>query len=93
MARKKQAVLNGDAIEANGGVNGHTNGHVNGAPKEISVYGEKTDINRWRLLDERGRQTWHYMTTNDDAKNWPQSIVDRYFLGLPTVSISQGRVH
>ncbi|KAL9046562.1 MAG: hypothetical protein Q9214_000633, partial [Letrouitia sp. 1 TL-2023] len=44
----------------------------------------KTDLARWRLLDERGRQTWHFMTTDDEARAWPQSTADKYFLGLPT---------
>lgn len=48
----------------------------------------KTDLARWRLLDERGRQTWHFMTTDDEARAWPQSTADKYFLGLPTVCAS-----
>lgn len=46
---------------------------------------EATDIQRWRLLDEQGRQTWHYLETDEEAKAWPQSIADRYHLGLPLV--------
>ncbi|TAQ87209.1 hypothetical protein B7494_g4465 [Chlorociboria aeruginascens] len=45
---------------------------------------ERTDYTRWRLLGERGRQTWHYLEDDEDAKEWPQTIADRYFLGLPT---------
>ena len=45
----------------------------------------RTDINRWRLLDERGAQTWHYLESDEDVKKWPQSIVDRHHLGLPLV--------
>ncbi|ERF73195.1 hypothetical protein EPUS_03036 [Endocarpon pusillum Z07020] len=45
---------------------------------------EKTDYSRWRLLDESGRQTWHYLTDNDEVQKWPQSIADKYHLGLPT---------
>ena len=45
----------------------------------------KTDLRRWRLLDERGRQTWHYLRTDEEVKEWPQSIADKYFLGLPIV--------
>ncbi|KAL8704534.1 MAG: hypothetical protein Q9201_002308 [Fulgogasparrea decipioides] len=45
---------------------------------------QHTDIQRWRLLDERGRQTWHYLKFDDEIKSWPQSIADKYFLGLPT---------
>jgi lanosterol synthase len=49
------------------------------------VLSERTDYTRWRLLDERGRQTWHYLEDDEDAKEWPQSTADKYFLGLPTV--------
>lgn len=46
---------------------------------------ERTDYSRWRLLDERGRQTWHYLEDDEDAAEWPQTTADKYFLGLPTV--------
>ncbi|KAI9647675.1 hypothetical protein NHQ30_004060 [Ciborinia camelliae] len=45
---------------------------------------ERTDYSRWRLLDERGRQTWHYLENDEDAAEWPQTTADKYFLGLPT---------
>ncbi|KAL8679021.1 MAG: hypothetical protein Q9186_004677 [Xanthomendoza sp. 1 TL-2023] len=62
---------------------------LNGASvKEPLANGElddqQTDPARWRLLDERGRQTWHYLQSDDELKAWPQSIADRYFLGLST---------
>ena len=47
---------------------------------------EKTDIQRWRLLDERGCQTWHHLESDEEVKAWPQSTADKYFLGLPLVS-------
>ena len=46
---------------------------------------ERTDYTRWRLLDEAGRQTWHYLEDDEDIKEWPQTTADKYFLGLPTV--------
>ncbi len=46
-----------------------------------------TDRSRWRLLDERGRQTWMYLNTKEESKAWPQSIADKYHLGLQVVSI------
>ncbi len=46
---------------------------------------ERTDYSRWRMLDERGRQTWHYLEDDQKIKEWPQSTADKYFLGLPTV--------
>jgi lanosterol synthase len=48
----------------------------------------RTDYSRWRLLDERGRQTWQYLETDEAVENWPQSTADKYFLGLPTVGVS-----
>ncbi|CAG8534492.1 20617_t:CDS:10 [Dentiscutata erythropus] len=44
---------------------------------------KSTDLNRWRLKVEHGRQTWHYLDNDDEIKNWPQSIVDKYWIGLP----------
>ena len=76
MPRTKQVTLNGNATE-----------HMNGfTQRGIVVEDEATDLQRWRLLDERGRQTWHYLDTDKKAKEWPQSVADRYFLGLPLVS-------
>jgi hypothetical protein len=46
---------------------------------------DRTDYNRWRLLDESGRQTWHYLEDDEEVKKWPQTSADKYFLGLPTV--------
>lgn len=46
---------------------------------------ERTDFSKWRLLDEAGRQTWHYLEDDEEAKEWPQSTADKYFLGLPFV--------
>ncbi|KAF3920313.1 hypothetical protein AA313_de0210112 [Arthrobotrys entomopaga] len=42
-----------------------------------------TDYTRWRLKDDHGRQTWHYLS-EEEAKKWKQSTADRYFLGLNT---------
>lgn len=49
-----------------------------------------TDIERWRLLDERGRQTWHYLQSDEQVKAWPQTTADRHHLGLPLVCILNG---
>ncbi|KAL3423098.1 lanosterol synthase [Phlyctema vagabunda] len=53
------------------------------SPKRIKTQ-ERTDFTRWRLLDEEGRQTWHYLADDAAATRWPQSTADKYFLGLPT---------
>ncbi|RVD80476.1 uncharacterized protein DFL_008373 [Arthrobotrys flagrans] len=42
-----------------------------------------TDYSRWRLKDDHGRQTWHYLS-EAEAKKWKQSTADKYFLGLNT---------
>ncbi|KAI9844859.1 MAG: Lanosterol synthase (Oxidosqualene--lanosterol cyclase) [Thelocarpon superellum] len=42
-----------------------------------------TEPSRWRLLDEAGRQTWHYLSL-DEVESWPQTVADKYHLGLPT---------
>ena len=62
--------------------------HMNGPAKHVqpTIRNAKTDHTRWRLKDDRGRQTWHYLETNEQLKQWPQTIADRYFLGMDTVS-------
>jgi hypothetical protein len=47
----------------------------------------RTDRTRWRLLDEDGRHTWHYVETDEQAKEWPQSTADKHFLNLPMVCL------
>ena len=48
-----------------------------------------TDYSRWRLaLTDDGGHTWHYMHTDEEAKRWPQTVLDRYWLGLPVVRVS-----
>jgi lanosterol synthase len=46
----------------------------------------KTDYTRWRLVNEEGRQTWRYLETDEENEAWPQTVADKYNLGLPTVS-------
>ena len=58
----------------------------NGVAKEVGgAEVEATDLTRWRLLDERGRQTWHYLERDEEVARWPQSTADKYFLDLPLV--------
>jgi hypothetical protein len=83
---------NGTAVSS---ANGHSKTSEKKRPIEVEVsstqpakrpkLSERTDYTRWRLLDERGRQTWHYLEDDEDAKEWPQSTADKYFLNLPTV--------
>ena len=70
--------------------NGHANGHANGSTQHDQKFHDaRTDLTRWRLRDDRGRQTWHYLETDEQLKAWPMSIADRFFLGLDTVSSVQ----
>lgn len=80
-----------------GQTNGHSNKHTNGNEAQTLIangnnaavrkpqLSNRTDYIRWRLLDERGRQTWHYLEDEEDVEDWPQSTADKYFLGLPLV--------
>ena len=43
---------------------------------------ESTDLSKWKLHNEAGRQTWHY--TENQAPE-AQKFYDRYFLGLDIV--------
>ncbi|OSX64198.1 hypothetical protein POSPLADRAFT_1069633 [Postia placenta MAD-698-R-SB12] len=43
-----------------------------------------TDYTRWRLrCSDDGRHIWHYLHTDEECKDWPQSDIDKYWLGLP----------
>ncbi|TFK45957.1 terpene synthase [Heliocybe sulcata] len=43
-----------------------------------------TDYTRWRLVNgDGGRHTWKYLRTDDECERWPQTDIDRYWLGLP----------
>ena len=46
---------------------------------------QTTDYARWRLRDDRGTHTWHYLETDADVAAWPQTTADKYFLGLDLV--------
>ena len=70
-------------------LNGSLGKYRSESPKtNAELQDEATDIERWRLLDDRGRQTWHYLESDEEVQEWPQSIADRYHLGLKLVSIS-----
>ncbi len=77
MARLRSAPQNGGATDSEKQHNGTTDGPTAADPA--------TDLQRWRLLDERGRQTWHYLTTDEDLEAWPQTTADKHHLGLPLV--------
>ncbi|KAL2840674.1 terpenoid cyclases/protein prenyltransferase alpha-alpha toroid [Aspergillus pseudoustus] len=48
-----------------------------------SPFLENFDRSRWRLRNENGRHTWHYLEDDNAAKKWPQTLADKYYLGLP----------
>ena len=44
----------------------------------------QTDLHRWRLrVSDVGRHVWHYLETDAEVEAWPQTPMDRYWLGLP----------
>lgn len=43
---------------------------------------ESTDLSKWKLHNDRGRQTWHYSENQSPEE---QKFYDRYFLGLDIV--------
>ena len=64
--------------------NGRANG--NGATKARGAEWEGgTDYSRWRMKDDRGTQTWHYLETDEEVEAWPQSTADKWYLGMDTV--------
>ena len=58
---------------------------VNGSAQALAAQerDDQTDRTRWRLKDDHGRHIWHYI--EKDAEHWPQTVADKYFLGLATV--------
>jgi lanosterol synthase len=71
---------------SNAWANGSNKSRAQDKPRSaIGVPGdEKTDYTRWRLKDDRGCQTWHYLESDDELAKWPQTAADRYFLGFDT---------
>ncbi|KAK3071224.1 hypothetical protein LTR53_009005 [Teratosphaeriaceae sp. CCFEE 6253] len=64
---------------------GNANGHANGPTKPVEGTADpRTDPYRWRLRDDRGIQTWHYLQTDEEAKRWPMTAADKHFQGLDT---------
>lgn len=51
-----------------------------------------TDLTRWRLKSVDGRQTWHYLESDKDCQNWPQTLLDKHSIGLPTVSLTLSNI-
>ncbi|KAF2021085.1 terpene synthase [Aaosphaeria arxii CBS 175.79] len=62
----------------------HAKAKANGVVKGSDFVNATTDRSRWRLKDDRGCQTWHYLETDEEVEAWPQTAADRYFLGIET---------
>ncbi|KAH8671423.1 terpenoid cyclases/protein prenyltransferase alpha-alpha toroid [Xylariales sp. PMI_506] len=50
----------------------------------LPVSESRTDLSRWRLHSDEGRQTWHYLEDEEAAKRLPQSYAEKWYLGMPT---------
>ena len=73
----------GDDKQANGSANVSTNGTIK--PIEDFDAELKTDHSRWRMKNVDGRQTWHYLESDEQLKAWPMTAADKYYLGQDTV--------
>jgi lanosterol synthase len=65
--------------------NGSANGTANGTVKEEHSVDLKTDHLRWRMKNVDGRQTWHYLESDEQLEAWPMTSADKYYLGMDTV--------
>jgi lanosterol synthase len=63
--------------------NAETTGDVTEAKRHKIA--DSTDRTRWRMRDDESRHTWHYLEDDEAVKAWPQSLADKYYLGLPLV--------
>jgi lanosterol synthase len=61
------------------------NGTANGTVKHDQPVDLKTDHLRWRMKNVDGRQTWHYLESDEQLKAWPMTSADKYYLGMDTV--------
>jgi hypothetical protein len=58
-------------------------------PKRPKI-GAKTDLTRWRMKDDDSRHTWHYLSDDKAAEEWPQSYAEKWYLNLPLVCFFAG---
>lgn len=57
-------------------------------PLDVPLTGEKpfTDYSRWRLVvNDGGRHTWEYLRTDEEVERWPQTDLDKFWLGQKLV--------
>lgn len=81
------AKLNGTDGTLNGaakmnGTNGTLNGAINGVASSVQ---KTTDRTKWRLHNDRGCHIWRYLDSEEEARKWPQSTADKWYMGLDTV--------
>ncbi|PWA02295.1 hypothetical protein BB558_001568 [Smittium angustum] len=43
----------------------------------------QTDLTRWRLVVDEGRHFWKYIDNDVEASHNPQSLLEKYWIGLP----------
>jgi hypothetical protein len=46
---------------------------------------DRTDLSRWRLVNDKGRHSWHYLAPYQDPEKWPMTIPEKWYLGLEMV--------
>lgn len=76
------------SVDANGTHNRIANGKTvanGGVTARGTARNQTTDRSRWRLKDDKGVHTWAYLEDDEEARKWPQSTADKYYMGLDTV--------
>ena len=61
------------------------NGHIRKQLQKHERVGPATDLTKWRLTNERGRQTWEYDEHGLSARE--PNFVERHALGLDLVRL------
>jgi hypothetical protein len=73
------------AAESSGGSNGAHEIEKQASLKRQKL-GDRTDYSRWRLQDKNSDHTWIYVEDDEEAKAWPQSKAEKWYLGEDVVS-------
>ena len=52
-----------------------------------------TDYSRWRLsANDNGRHLWDYLSTDEECRERPQTVLDKFWLGMPLVRVKGLRI-
>lgn len=62
---------------------------ISGGRGTGAAAGPATDLSKWRLRCDRGRQTWEYLGEEEEESE--QSFIERHSLGLDTVRRREGK--